>query len=90
VSHRLRKHFRDWQDISALSDAQLAHKIAADHIDILVDLSGHTALNRLAAFARKPAPIQVSWIGYPGTTGLSAVDYYFADRRWLPSGPLRL
>ena len=86
VSHRLRKHFRDWQDISALSDAQLANKIAADRIDILVDLSGHTALNRLAAFARKPAPIQVSWIGYPGTTGLSAVDYYFADRRWLPSG----
>ena len=86
VSHRLRKHFREWQDISALSDAQLAHNIAADHIDILIDLSGHTALNRLAAFARKPAPIQVSWIGYPGTTGLSAVDYYFADRRWLPSG----
>jgi predicted O-linked N-acetylglucosamine transferase (SPINDLY family) len=86
VSHRLRKHFRDWQDICALSDAQLASKIAADRIDILVDLSGHTALNRLAAFARKPAPIQVSWIGYPGTTGLSAVDYYFADRRWLPAG----
>ena len=86
VSHRLRKHFRVWQDISALSDAQLAHQIAADHIDILIDLSGHTALNRLAAFARKPAPLQVSWIGYPGTTGLSAVDYYFADRRWLPAG----
>ena len=86
VSHRLRRHFRGWRDISALPDAQLAHQIAADNIDILVDLSGHTALNRLAAFARKPAPVQISWIGYPGTTGLSAMDYYFADRRWLPAG----
>jgi predicted O-linked N-acetylglucosamine transferase (SPINDLY family) len=85
VTRRLHGHFKRWHEISTLTDTQLAAKIGADGMDILVDLSGHTALNRLAAFARKPAPIQVSWIGYPGTTGLEAVDYYFADRRWLPA-----
>ena len=85
VTRRLYGHFQHWRDISALSDRQLADKIADDRIDILVDLSGHTGLNRLAVFARRPAPVQISWIGYPGTTGLRAMDYYLADRRWLPA-----
>jgi predicted O-linked N-acetylglucosamine transferase (SPINDLY family) len=83
-TQRLRGYFKRWHPASALSDEELAKKIQDDRIDILIDLSGHTALNRLRALARKPAPIQVSWIGYPGTTGLCCIDYYFADRHWLP------
>jgi predicted O-linked N-acetylglucosamine transferase (SPINDLY family) len=86
VTRRLRAYFKRWHSITVLSDADLAKKIMDDGIDILIDLSGHTALNRLRALARKPAPIQVSWIGYPGTTGLRAFDYYFAERHWLPPG----
>jgi protein O-GlcNAc transferase len=86
ITPRLRNHFRHWHRIAGLSDAALAQKIAADGIDILIDLSGHTGENRLLCFARKPAPVQVSWMGYPGTTGLSAMDYYLADRYFLPPG----
>jgi predicted O-linked N-acetylglucosamine transferase (SPINDLY family) len=86
VSHRLRGYLRDWHRVAGLSDIQMAQKIMDDHIDILIDLSGHTSLNRLRAFARKPAPIQASWIGYPGTTGLRAMDYFLADRHFLPPG----
>jgi predicted O-linked N-acetylglucosamine transferase (SPINDLY family) len=64
----------------------LAAKIQADGIDILVDLTGHTAGNRLLTFARKPAPIQCGWIGYLGTSGLKSIDYYLADRYFLPPG----
>lgn len=88
VTRRLRGYFANWNLIVGLSDADLAEKIRADGIDILIDLAGHTSGNRLLAFARKPAPMQASWIGYPGTTGLSAVDYYFADRFLLPPGQL--
>jgi tetratricopeptide (TPR) repeat protein len=84
ITQRLRGHFAHWHPISSLSDAALAEKILADDIDILIDLSGHTAKNRLLTFARKPAPVQVSWMGYPGTTGLSAMDYYLADRFFVP------
>ena len=87
VTGRLTGYFRHWRAVSKLNDAQLAKQVMDDKIDILLDLSGHTALNRLNTFARKPAPIQVSWLGYPGTTGLSeAMDYYLGDDRWLPPG----
>jgi predicted O-linked N-acetylglucosamine transferase (SPINDLY family) len=86
VSQRLRGYMTEWHAIADLSDEALADKILADHIDILIDLSGHTARNRLLAFARKPAPVQITWIGYPGTTGLRAMDYYFADRFKFPPG----
>lgn len=76
----------DWQQITGMPDAHLANKIRDERIDILFDLSGHTGRNRLLTFARKPAPIQVSWLGYPATTGLSAVDYYLVDRFGVPFG----
>ena len=88
VTQRLRGYFAHWHPVASLSDAALAEKIRADGIDILIDLSGHTAKNRLLAIARKPAPVQASWMGYPGTTGLSAMDYYLADRFLLPPGQL--
>lgn len=82
----LKKHCPRWNLVSELSDSHLAERVISDGIDVLIDLSGHTGFNRLPMFARKPAPVQVSWLGYPGTTGLQAMDYYLADRHWLPPG----
>jgi len=84
VTRRIKGLVAHWHPVVGLSDADLAQRIRADGIDILIDLSGHTAHNRLLAFVRKPAPLQVSWIGYPGTTGLRSMDYYLADRFFLP------
>ena len=75
-----------WRDAGHSSDEQLADQIREDRIDVLFDLSGHTAHNRLLVFARKPAPIQVTWIGYEGTTGLAAMDYLLADQHVVPAG----
>lgn len=86
VTQRLHGYFKHWHSIAGLSDAALAQKIRADGIDILIDLSGHTGKHRLLTFAHKPAPVQASWMGYPGTTGLQAMDYYLADRFFLPLG----
>jgi protein O-GlcNAc transferase len=76
-----------WRATIEMSDDQLATQIREDGIDILVDLSGHTAGHRLGAFARKPAPLQVTWLGYPDTTGLSAIDYRLTDYIVDPPGP---
>jgi protein O-GlcNAc transferase len=75
-----------WHDVLALSDDELAEKIRGDRIDILVDLTMHMAFNRLPMFARKPAPVQVTWLAYPGGTGLSAMDYRLTDRWMDPDG----
>ncbi len=80
MTTRLRAAAALWRDVAWLGDEQLAEQIRSDRIDILFDLAGHTAYNRLLVFARKPAPIQVTWAGYVGTTGLSAMDYILADR----------
>jgi predicted O-linked N-acetylglucosamine transferase (SPINDLY family) len=74
-----------WRESWTLDDRALAEQIRADGIDILFDLAGHTG-QRLLVFARKPAPIQATWIGYVGTTGLAAIDYLFADRFHVPPG----
>lgn len=75
-----------WHDIQSKSSEQVADMIRADQIDLLVDLSGHTGGNQLLAFARKPAPIQFTWIGYPFSTGLTAIDYRIVDNYIEPEG----
>lgn len=84
LSNILKQSVDEWRVVYALDDANLAQLIRADNIDILIDLSGHTAGNRLLTFARKPAPIQASWIGYFNTTGLSSIDYYISDNFHIP------
>jgi len=79
MTARLRVAADHWRACADLSEAALAEQIRADGIDILVDLSGHTYANRLLAFARKPAPVQVSWIGSPVVSGLQAIDYFLTD-----------
>lgn len=81
----LKSYFCEWDDISTLSDNDAAKKIHHDGICILIDLSGHTDGSRLPVFARKPAPIQVTWIGWMGTTGLSSIDYIIGDKHLTPS-----
>jgi len=79
TTKRLIDESEHWRSIVNMSDKDVVSLIKQDDIDILVDLSGHTANNRLTMFAYKPAPIQVTWLGYPNTTGLSAIDYRFTD-----------
>jgi predicted O-linked N-acetylglucosamine transferase (SPINDLY family) len=79
VTARLQSHADVWRPIASLSDNAVAEQIRADGIDILMDQTMHMRQNRLLAFARKPAPIQVAWLAYPGTTGLSTMDYRLTD-----------
>lgn len=75
-----------WRDIHGLTDGQASELVRQDGIDILIDLAGHTDRNRLLLFARKPAPVQASWIGYFNTSGLAAMDYFISDRYSSPEG----
>lgn len=86
VTKRLKPRFDVWRPIRELSDERAFKLIRSDKVDILVDLAGHSQNNRLALFARKPAPVQVSWIGYPNTTGLAAVDWRLTDSFADPEG----
>lgn len=89
LTDRLRASADVWRDIVGIGDDPVERMVREDGIDLLVDLSGHTAGNRLSLFARKPAPVQVSWLGYFGTTGLRAIDYILADSHVVPPGEER-
>jgi len=86
TTRRLRGLADRWRDISKVGDDEMAAMVREDGIDILVDLAGHTSCNRLPVFARKPAPVQVTWLGYPNTTGLSTIDYRLTDAIADPDG----
>ena len=90
MTERLKAASDRWRDIAALDDASAAAQVRADAIDVLVDLSGHTAHGRLSLFALKPAPVQAAWLGYVATTGLPAVDYVQTDAETVPPGSERL
>lgn len=86
ATERYKGYVDHWVATKGMSDAALAERIRADGIDILVDLAGHTARNRLGVFARKPAPVSLSWLGYGYTTGLTAIDYLLTDSTSAPVG----
>jgi predicted O-linked N-acetylglucosamine transferase (SPINDLY family) len=79
MSARLRASTAAWHRVRALSDAALAERVRADSIDVLIDLAGHTAGHRLGVFARRPAPLQLSYLGYPDETGLDTIDARIGD-----------
>jgi len=86
LTRRFRALSDGWRDIAGLSHEQVAERVRDDRIDILVDLSLHAAGNRLLVFARRPAPVQVTFAGYPGTTGLETIDYRLTDPYLDPPG----
>jgi predicted O-linked N-acetylglucosamine transferase (SPINDLY family) len=88
VTARLRTYAESWRVVVGLSDRELAETIRDDAIDVLFDLSGHTAENRLPALAYKPAPVQITWMGYPATSGMTAIDYFMTDQHMTQPGKL--
>jgi len=86
ITDRLRALAAGWRNTLGVSDAQLAETIREDEVDVLVDLAMHTAGNRLPLFARQPAPVQMTWLAYPGSTGLPSIGYRLTDARIDPPG----
>lgn len=86
VSARLRQHASEWTHLPDATDADVARAIHAAGIDIAIDMGGHSSSSRLLAFARKPAPVQASWLGYLNTTGLESIDYRITDAYLDPPG----
>jgi predicted O-linked N-acetylglucosamine transferase (SPINDLY family) len=86
TTERLRRRADCWRETSSLSDDAVVDLVRGDGVDILVDLSGHTKHNRLLVFARKPAPVQITWLGYAATTGIGAIDYRISDAIADPAG----
>lgn len=86
ITESLKALFDEWHSIRHLSDDAAAELVRSHEIDVLVDLGGHTGENRLAVFGRRPAPVQVSWLGYWASTGLKEIDYILADPVSVPAG----
>ncbi|MEA2709821.1 MAG: protein O-GlcNAc transferase, partial [Phycisphaerales bacterium] len=86
ITRRLRELSAHWRDTIGLPDATVADQIRADAVDVLIDLSLHSAGNALLAFARRPAPVQVTWLGYAGTSGMMAMDFRLTDPHLDPPG----
>jgi len=84
LTARIRPYFSDWKSLVGKNDETAAHLIHKDGVHVLLDISGHTAYNRLPMFSWKPAPVQASWLGYFATTGLSEMDYLLADQAGVP------
>ena len=87
VSKSLQGLSNQWLNTVGMTDDELEARIRADGIDILVDLAGHTAHTRISIFSRRPAPVQITWLGYPNTTGLKSIDYRLVDAITDPVGP---
>ena len=85
LSARIKPFFSAWKPLVGLSDEAAARLIHADGVHVLIDLSGHTAHNRLPVFAWKPAPVQVTWLGLPATTGVAEIDYVLGDPHAIPA-----
>lgn len=83
-TRRIRSLAPSWRDVGGLGDDDLADMIRGDRIDALVEMAGHTAGNRLSVVASRPAPLQMSWIGFPSTIGLTEIDYVIADAEMIP------
>jgi predicted O-linked N-acetylglucosamine transferase (SPINDLY family) len=90
TTRRLESLADGWHDTTGMSHEQLADLVRRERIDLLVDLTGHTSGNRLGVFARRPAPVQVSYLGYPTTTGMSSIQYLLTDEMVDPAGEDRL
>ena len=86
VTARIRENAEVWRDIAPLSDRAVADLVRNDDIDVLVDLTGHIGRNRMPVLARRPAPVQMTYVGYPGTTGLEAIDFRITDSLADPPG----
>lgn len=86
ITQEIKQAAGHWVDTLGLRDAELAQRIAEDEIDILVDLTGHTAGHRLHVFALKPAPVQATWVGYFHSTGMKNIDYFITDPYTSPKG----
>ena len=86
ITDHLRQHFDEWHRVVGVGDPRLAELVRERQVDVLVDLNGHTAESRLPVFALRPAPVQVTYLGYPNTTGLTEVDYRLTDAVADPPG----
>src|SRR5205085_5726282 len=88
-AERMKKYASVWKEIAGVSDERVAEMVRGDAIDILVDLAGHTAGNRMRVFARRAAPVQVTYLGYPVTSGLGTMDWRITDGEADPEGSER-